>query len=148
MKRFFCVVVAFLFTAISIQAQKIDARLTALLSSSNRVMSANKASRSMEMDTAAVKSEINVNFHSDCMVKSFSVIVMLKDGVVCPTERLQMLGVKIRDVIGRMLILTVPAESLLTLDDVDGNCYNTLVQRVSKNTKGIVIYKGKLYVNP
>ena len=118
-EKIFYVVVAFLFTAISIQAQKIDARLTALLSSSNRVMSANKASRSMEMDTAAVKNEINVNFHSDCTVKSFSVIAMLKDGVVCPTERLQMLGVKIRDVIGRMLILTVPAESLLTLDDID-----------------------------
>jgi hypothetical protein len=31
--------------------------------------------------------------------------------------------------------------------DVDANCYNTLGQRVSKNTKGLIIYKGKKYVN-
>lgn len=34
------------------------------------------------------------------------------------------------------------------LYDVDDNCYNTLGQRVSKNTKGVIIYKGSLYVNP
>ncbi len=35
-----------------------------------------------------------------------------------------------------------------TMRDVDDNCYNPLGQRVSKNTKGIIIYKGKKYVNP
>jgi subtilisin family serine protease len=34
-----------------------------------------------------------------------------------------------------------------TMFDVDANCYNTLGQRVSKNTKGLIIYKGKKYVN-
>lgn len=38
---------------------------------------------------------------------------------------------------------TTPA----TMYRLDGNCYNVLGQRVSKNTKGIIIYKGKLYVN-
>lgn len=34
-----------------------------------------------------------------------------------------------------------------TMYDVDGNCYNTLGQRVSKNAKGLIIYKGKAYLN-
>jgi subtilisin family serine protease len=34
-----------------------------------------------------------------------------------------------------------------TMYDVDDNCYNALGQRVSKNTKGFVIYKGKKYLN-
>lgn len=34
-----------------------------------------------------------------------------------------------------------------TMYDVDDNCYNTLGQRVSKNTKGLIIYKGKVYLN-
>lgn len=34
-----------------------------------------------------------------------------------------------------------------TMYRLNGNCYNVLGQRVSKNTKGIIIYKGKLYVN-
>ena len=72
-----------------------------------------------EIDTAAVKQDINVSFNSDGTVKSFSVIVMLKEDAECPTTLLQKLGVEIRDVIGRMLILTVPAESLTALGDLD-----------------------------
>jgi subtilisin family serine protease len=34
-----------------------------------------------------------------------------------------------------------------TMYDVDDNCYNTLGQRVSKNAKGLIIYKGKVYLN-
>lgn len=34
-----------------------------------------------------------------------------------------------------------------TMYDVDDNCYNTLGQRVSKNAKGLIIYKGKIYLN-
>jgi hypothetical protein len=34
-----------------------------------------------------------------------------------------------------------------TMYDVDDNCYNTLGQRVSKNAKGLIIYKGKMYLN-
>jgi subtilisin family serine protease len=34
-----------------------------------------------------------------------------------------------------------------TMYDVDDNCYNTLGQRVSRNAKGLVIYKGKVYLN-
>lgn len=34
-----------------------------------------------------------------------------------------------------------------TMYSVDDNCYNILGQRVSKNTKGLIIYKGKAYFN-
>ena len=38
---------------------------------------------------------------------------------------------------------TTPA----TMYELDDNCYNTRGQRVNKNAKGIVIYKGKVYLN-
>ena len=66
-----------------------------------------------EIDTAAVKQDINVSFNSDGTVKSFSAFAMVKEGYNCPTAELQELGVEIREKIGRMLILTIPAESLL-----------------------------------
>ena len=120
MKRFLFFVVALVF-ATGIQAQKIDARLTNLLSDANGVSKTKRAVRGQqqEIDTAAVKQDINVSFNSDGTVKSFSVIVMLKEDAECPTTLLQKLGVEIRDVIGRMLILTVPAESLTALGDLD-----------------------------
>lgn len=119
MKRFLNVAAALLF-AISIQAQKIDARLTALLPSNNKLMSTSGSSAGQqEIDTAGVKQKINVSFNSDCTVRSFSVIAMLKEGAECPTARLQKLGIEIRKQIGRMLILNVPARSLLALGNID-----------------------------
>ncbi len=120
MKKTFLIALTLLFVTIGVHAQKIDTRLTALLPSTNTSMSTRRISARSEMiDTAAVKSEINVIFNNDCTVKNFSVIAMLKEGAVCPTERLRMLGVTIREEIGRILILTVPAESLMALDDID-----------------------------
>ena len=118
MKRF-TQIIALLFAAISLQAQKIDTRLTSLLPTDNMPMSIGGASASEEIDTAAVKSDINVCFNSDCKVRSFSAIAMLKQGGACPAARLQALGIEIRLQVGRMLILTVPAESLMALDDID-----------------------------
>ena len=121
MRRLLYFVVALLFVATGIQAQKIDARLTNLLPDANGVSKTKSAMRGQQqvIDTAAVKQDINVSFNSDGTVKSFSVIAMLKEGAECPMALLQKLGVEIRDAIGRMLILTVPAESLMALDDID-----------------------------
>ena len=121
MKRLLHFIVALLFAATGVQAQKIDVQLTNLLSSADGSSRAKSALRSQqpEIDTAAVKQSINVSFNSDCTVKSFSVIAMLKEGAECPTSQLQELGVEIREVIGRMLILSVPAESLVALGDMD-----------------------------
>jgi subtilisin family serine protease len=44
---------------------------------------------------------------------------MLKEGAECPTARLQKLGIDIRKQIGRMLILNVPARSLMALGNID-----------------------------
>ena len=119
MKRFLNIAAALLF-AISIQAQKIDARLTALLPSNYKMMSTSGSSAGrQEIDTADVKQKINVSFNSDCTVRSFSAIVMLKEGAECPTARLQKLGIEIRQQIGRMLILNVPARSLMALGNID-----------------------------
>jgi len=121
MKTFIHIAIICLIAATSAQAQKIDERLTSLLSDANGVSKTKRAVRGQqqEIDTAAVKQDINVSFNSDCTVKSFSVIVMLKEDAECPTALLQKLGVNIREVIGRMLILTVPAESLTALGDLD-----------------------------
>lgn len=118
MKRF-TQIIALLFAVLSLQAQKIDTRLTSLLPSANMPMSIGGASASEEIDTAAVKSDINVRFNPDCTVRSFSAIAMLKQGSACPVASLQALGIEIRLQVGRMLILTVPAESLMALDDID-----------------------------
>ncbi len=118
MKRF-TQIIALLFAVLSLQAQKIDTRLTSLLPTDNMPMSIGGASASEEIDTAAVKSDINVRFNPDCTVRSFSTIAMLKQGSACPIARLQALGIEIRLQVGRMLILTVPAESLMALDDID-----------------------------
>lgn len=119
MKRFLNIAAALMF-AISIQAQKIDARLTALLPSNYKMMSTSGSSAGrQEIDTADVKQKINVSFNSDCTVRSFSAIVMLKEGAECPTARLQKLGIEIRQQIGRMLILNVPARSLMALGNID-----------------------------
>lgn len=119
MKRIFICVIVLLLAAINVQAQKIDERLTSLLPSSNNLLRAKGGAGSMRIDTVAVKRKINVRFNNDGTVKSFSTFAMLKEGVVCPTEQLQKLGVEIREEIGRMLILNVPAESLLDLGGID-----------------------------
>ena len=120
MKRFLFFVVALVF-ATGIQAQKIDARLTNLLSDANGVSKTKRAVRGQqqEIDTTAVKNEINVSFNSDGTVNSFSAFAMVKEGYNCPTAELQELGVEIREKIGRMLILTIPAESLLKVGDIE-----------------------------
>lgn len=118
-KRLLYFAAALLFAS-NIQAQKIDERLTDLLPSANRLTTTRSpyASRE-EIDTAAVKQNINVSFNSDGTVKSFSAIAMLKQGAQCPTSLLQQLGIKIRTTIGRMLILNIPAESLTALEAID-----------------------------
>ena len=119
MRRFFNIAAILLFAATSVQAQKIDARLTNLLSSTNKVTSAKGASEKQQIDTLAVKQDINVSFNKDCSVRSVSAIAMVKEGCAIPTAALQQLGVEIRTEIGNLLILRIPAESLLALDDME-----------------------------
>ncbi len=119
MKNLFTILVIMLLAAIDVQAQKIDERLTSLLPSANDMQRAKDTREGLQIDTAAVKQQINVRFNCDGTVKSFSAFAMLKDGDDCPSALLQKLGVEIREKIGRMLILNIPAESLLDVGDID-----------------------------
>ena len=118
MRRFLNIAAALLLTAVCVQAQNIDPRLTDLLPRHKTTFRTDGAT-SQQIDTAAVKQQINVDFNSDCTVKSFSVVATLKEGATCPTDKLQDLGIVIREQIGQILILNVPAESLLPLGDLD-----------------------------
>lgn len=159
MRRLLYLVVALVF-ATGIQAQKIDARLTNLLPDANGVSKTKSTMRGQQqvIDTAAVKQRINVSFNSDCTIKSFSVIAMLKEGAECPMALLQKLGVEIRDAIGRMLILTVPAESLMALDDIDeiesvsadqmNQLMNNIAREKSRVTEIATMEKAQLHSLP
>ena len=118
-KIFLTIAIVITFAVASIRAQKIDARLTSLLPTDEKAMKAKGTVPVQPLDTMAVKSDINVRFNPDCTVRSFSAIAMLKQGSACPVARLQALGIEIRLQVGRMLILTVPAKSLMALDDID-----------------------------
>ena len=117
MKKYFIILAAMLLTA-GAAAQKIDERLLSLLPRTG-LRAEVAAERTPDIDTAAVKQQLNVSFNEDGSVRSFSAIAMLKDGDACPDARLQKLGIELREEIGRMLILRVPAESLTALDGID-----------------------------
>ena len=158
MKRILSIA-ATLLLVISIQAQKIDARLTALLPEASGVSKARSVVRSQQgADTTAVKQNINVSFNSDCTVRSFSAIAMLKKGAWCPTAALLKLDIEIRKQIGRMLILTVPAESLLALNDIDeiesvsadrmNQLMNNVAREKSRVTEVATMEKAQLHSLP
>ena len=158
MKRILSIA-ATLLLVISIQAQKIDARLTALLPEASGVSKARSVVRSQQgADTTAVKQNINVSFNSDCSVRSFSAIAMLKKGAWCPTAALLKLDIEIRKQIGRMLILTVPAESLLALNDIDeiesvsadqmNQLMNNVAREKSRVTEVATMEKAQLHSLP
>lgn len=119
MNRILHLVVALIFVSTSVHAQKIDNRLVNLLSGNHKAIATQGSAAGLQIDTAAVKQDINVSFNSDCSVKSFCVIATLKEGAECPVAQLQQLGIKTMEEIGSMLILHVPAESLLALNDID-----------------------------
>lgn len=115
-QRFFLLL---LLLSVAASAQKIDPRLTALLPPAG----AQARVAPLCPDTAAVRRTINVSFHADGSVKSFSVIATLREGADCPRERLAALGVTLRRRIGRVLLLHVPAgslEALGAMDEVQG----------------------------
>ena len=62
MQRYLCGFITSLFIFTGVKAQKIDARLTSLLPSDNKVMSTRSSSAGLEeIDTAAVKQDITSN---------------------------------------------------------------------------------------
>ena len=102
-----------------VNAQKIDQRLTRLVEKSN----AHRAQRMITLNPQAVKQQIAVDFNADGTPRSMSAIATLKDGAECPTEQLEQMGIKIRYQIGDMVVLNVPADKLLLLEDVEAFSY-------------------------
>ena len=96
-------------------AQKIDQRLTRLVEQSNN----RRAQGMAPLDAKSVNKTIAVSFNADGTIAAFSGIAMLKQGAACPTERLEQMGVKVRFQIGDMVVLTIPADKLLQLEDVE-----------------------------
>ena len=60
-----------------------------------------------------------INFNADGTVSSMSAIATLKKGATCPTERLQQMGIKVRYVLGDMVVLNIPADKLLQLEQIE-----------------------------
>lgn len=119
MKKLFTFVIVLLLAAANMQAQKIDERMTMLLPSSNNTLRDKGSAERQRMVAATMKELINVSLNSDGKVESFSAFARLKEGAACPTAQLQKLGIEIRKGMGRMLILDIPAERLLELNDID-----------------------------
>ena len=104
-----------LLLTVGMNAQKIDQRLTRLIEKS----ALRRAQGAEPLDPEAVNKTIAVSFNADGTIASFSAIAMLKDGAECPTARLEQMGVKVRYQIGDMLALSIPADKLQLLEDVE-----------------------------
>ena len=102
-------------TGTTVQAQKIDQRLTRLVKQSSQRRARGKA----PLDGKAVNKTIAVEFNADGTIAWFSAIATLKEGAECPTERLEQMGIQVRYVIGDMVALRIPADKLQALEDVE-----------------------------
>ena len=96
-------------------AQKIDQRLTRLVERTNT----HSAQRQCPINPKAIKQKMAINFNADGTVSSMSAIATLKEGATCPTERLQQMGIKVRYVLGDMVVLNIPADKLLQLEQIE-----------------------------
>ena len=128
MKRQFVTYVMLFITLTMVYAQKIDCRLTELVDKGMRqnsmklsVDGAGKDNYAAphDIDTVAVKEEINVTFGDDGEVEVISAIARLKKDAVCPVGKLQQLGISVTDMVGNVLIMSVPPESLLDLEEIE-----------------------------
>ena len=84
MKKFWVrtgMVLSLLLMASGVDAQKIDGRLTELVSQSVT----RRAQGLSPLDAKGVNSELSVRFNADGSIKSLSAVATLKEGAQCPT---------------------------------------------------------------
>ena len=127
MKRSLILMMALLVVA-GIYAQKIDQRLTRLVEKSDTRSGNHRIIQSPE----AVKRQIVVDFNADGTPHSMSAIATLKAGADCPTEQLEQMGIEVRYQIADMVVLNVPADKLLQLEDVEAFSYIKADEIMSK----------------
>ena len=109
-------------------AQKIDQRLTRLVEKSDTRSGNNRITQNPQ----AVKRQIAVVFNADGTPRSMSAIATLKKGEECPTRQLEQMGIEIRYQIGDMVVLNVPADKLLQLEQVEAFSYIRADEMMSK----------------
>lgn len=119
MKRKILILVAMSLLATGVLAQKIDQRLTQLVEQSKM----HRAQGVSALDTVEIKKDINVTFRTDGTVDRLSVIATLKPGATLPTEQLERMGIKVRLVVSDLVVLDVPADQLLQLEQVEEFIY-------------------------
>ena len=103
----------------SVNAQKIDQHLTRLVEKSDTRSGNNR----IILSPQAVKRQIAVVFNADGTPRSMSAIATLKKGEKCPTKQLEQMGIEIRYQIDDMVVLNVPADKLLLLENVEAFSY-------------------------
>ena len=112
-------VLSLLLMASGVDAQKIDGRLTELVSQSVT----RRAQGLSPLDAKGVNSELSVRFNADGSIKSLSAVATLKEGAQCPTEQLRQMGIQVRYVLGDMVALRIPADQLQRLEQVEEFSY-------------------------
>lgn len=106
--------------AMAVCAQKIDRRLTALVPrTSGQARAMERTSAFSVIDTAAVKRRINVKFNSDCTIDSIYAIAHLTAGAPCPTTELEARGIRVKLVVGPIVILSMKPEKLYELEGIE-----------------------------
>ena len=110
-----------------VNAQKIDQRLTRLVENND----AHRA-QGVTLNPQAVKQQIAVDFNADGTPRSMSAIATLKEGAECPTEQLEQMGIEVRYQIADMVVLNIPADKLLQLENVEAFSYIKADEMMSK----------------
>ena len=116
-----------LLVVVGVNAQKIDQRLTRLVEKNDT----RRAQRLITQSPQVVKRQIAVVFNADGTPRSMSAIATLKDGAKCPTQQLEQMGIEVRYQIGDMVVLNVPADRLLQLENVEAFSYVRADEMVS-----------------
>ncbi len=119
MRKIYVSLFLLLLTSVMMSAQKVDQRLTRLVEKAAQ----RRAQGLAPLDPKAVNKTIAVSFNADGSIAAFSGIAMLKNGAECPTARLEQMGVKVRYQIGDMVALSIPADKLQLLEEVEEISY-------------------------
>ena len=115
-----------------VTAQKIDRRLTQLVELSKHTMGT-RAHDASALDTAGIKKDFNVTFHTDGTIDRISAIATLKPGAMLPAEQLERMGIKACQIVSDMVVLDIPADRLQQLEQMEEFCYVEADEMIEAN---------------
>ena len=118
MKKRLLLAVTLLLTVAGLQAQKIDHRLVQLLE-----RDAQSRTRGVSVEKKAAESRLSVNYNADGSVGSMVVLAYLKAGAECPYALFEQMGMRVNLTVDNVVSLTVPADRLMRLADMDDIIY-------------------------